>query len=340
MALTRIGLDFRVTLFIIGINILSTSSSSNVKECRDNLECQLAVEFFQQNFFSTRGVNFAKLCYNSNPNATVSNQIPNEVIEVRNFKLNSSWFGAYLVDLYGVALSPLFVGHGHLICTEYVMSRVKDGLVALQMKHYSADKVDYRFDFNQSGWIAFDKKYGCTTESPRVTNTRIVFTDYETFILIHGCADSTYQDGHHISGYLLLVSEKMPVSTDNWKKITKVFDAFGEYDNSGYPLPSPQELLTNRTELCANTQKVQKNYLCPKKQVTELKYMEKEVIREIFDTQKAREKKKEQESLSDEATAYIEQQQEYHEVPTAQITCFVVMFLSVGTSLYLTHFSF
>lgn len=321
--------------------LIASGSALTVKECDHDVECESASEFSALMWHSNRTITLPYLCFDPRRNSTP--EVSGDTVQANKFKPKSSWLGAYLMDLHGVALSPLFLAHGHLSCTEYVLTQVDKGRLALEMKHYSSDKVDYRFDFNQSGWVEYKKRYGCPKESLQMNNTRIIDTDYEHYVLIYGCAESQYQEGHHISGYLLLVqSPNVPEAT--WNKVQTFFFALFPYDEQNYTLPDRSTILQDRATECQpdTIQKKNNAVLCPKKALYNMALVQREVVREIKAVQKARLKKKEQhDPHSEEARTYAYSIQSWEQdIPVEEISCFVTMFLAVSLALYWTHFSF
>lgn len=336
---TRIRFSIFLSLLFFIISLTNSTWCLSVKDCNKDQECRDGLVFSSLSYYSTRAVIQSGFCFDPRRNSTPP--VSGDSIKVGNFKPKSSWLGVYLMDLHGVALSPLFLAHEHLSCTEFVLSRVEaKGRLSLEMKHYSNDKVDYRFDFNQSGWIEYNKRYGCHRESLQVDNTRIIDTDYEHYVVIYGCAESHYQSGFHISGYLLLVSS-LEVPDVTWKRVQSFFYALFDYDGYNYTLPDRRTILADRGTFCKEYTK-KESLLCPKKSVTGMLQDQPVLIKEILSMQKSREKKKEQwDPNSEDATAYIRRiQHEEQDVPVEEISCYVTMFLSIALAIYWTHFSF
>lgn len=336
-----IRIQSSINLFLLFF-IISLSNSTwclSINDCNKDQECKDALVFSSLSYYSTRDVILSGFCFDPRRNSTPP--VSGDSIQVENFKPKSSWLGAYLMDLHGAALSPLFLAHEHLSCTEFLLSRIDaKGRLSLEMKHYSNDKVDYRFDFNQSGWIEYNKRYGCHRESLQVDNTRIIDTDYEHYVVIYGCAESHYQSGFHISGYLLLVSSP-EIPDAAWKKVQSFFYALFDYDAFNYTLPDRRTILTDRETFCQEYAK-KESLLCPKKSVMEMLQAQPILIKDLVSMQKSREKKTEQwDPNSEDATAYIRRiKQEEQDVPVEEISCYVTMFISIALAIYWTHFSF
>lgn len=313
---------------------LSSPSTHCDKECQD------AIKYDNLIYYSTRSVALSDKCL-SPRDAMAFLRIAD--IDARKFKPKSSWMGAYLLDLQGAALSPIFVGHGNLSFTEYVLVQSADqNRITLNMKHYAADKVDYRFDFNRSGWISYGNRYGCASNAFQVDNTRIIATDYLSYVVIWGCADSEYMSGFHISGYLLLIGS-VDILDSVRAKVQPLFKRFAECDDSSYNLPVSINLAEERETLCEGKRLTT---LCDKESLAAMAIGKQEVMKDIRQIQRSRLRKKKAEhrnpgepllrGIPIESMDFYEE----HEVPYEEIACLVTMFASVAMSLYWTHFSF
>lgn len=292
-------------------------------------ECENAVQFSNLGFYSTRGVILSGMCFDPK-----EAQPPLGDVQVQKFPAKSLWFGFYLVDLIGSALSPLFLVHGHnLNCTEYEIAQVENNKISLSLRHVSNDKLSYRFEFNQSGWIEYGgNRYGCPAQ---VNGTRIIDTDYATFVLIYGCAEASYQNGHHLSGFLLL-GNSIHISDSVWNRLEAFFSNMSEYDKQKYKLPERSTLLNSReTGECHDAVSSKPlPVLCNKQTIRNMVEVEKVVVKELRKLQKDRVKEQE-EIKKKEVLARFEN----HEIPYDEISCLVSMFVAVTFGLYWTHFS-
>lgn len=315
---------------------LFVHSTVSLKDCDNNQKCENAIESTNLFFYGSTNLLLSYHCFDARVNDTPSVTANTVQVDVRNFKPKSSWLGAYLVDMHGVALSPLFRGHGNLSCTEYVISQVEADRIALEMKHYSSDKVDFRFDFNASGWIQYNKRYGCAKESPQVDNTRIIDTDYENYIIVQSCVGALADEGTHRSGYLVLVKPETVTDTI-WDRVKMVFTGLSVYDIVTYVLPDPNSLIKARPTECEGSKvKVIKNPLCPKKRNYAMLVNQREVVLEF----RQMKRRKAVKVIPGQAVAYDRRLQEDYVVPIEQLSCMVTMFISMTLALYWTHFSF
>lgn len=343
-------LAFRISLLLQIIVVISSSVAFNStefpihKECEGLPHCAYILESTLRIFYTERFSLLSGPCFDPERNSTPAVNANN--IQVQNFPPKSSWFGAYLADMYGIALSPLFVPHRNLSCTEYILTQVSGEGIALEMKHYAVDKVDFRFDFNQRGWIVYKRRYGCSPDSRQVDSTRIIDTDYENYIIIMGCSEVFYHDSvaaeqepsYHVTGYLLLLkSEAIP--NQIYDKIQGTFTELQVYDWAIYNLTAKEDLLKNRKSDCQQTKVPNKNPLCPKSRLKTAVLHKKEVVSELKAVQMSKTMKHKKELMSERAVAYIRRLQEEHVVPVEQISVMVLMFISLAISLYYTHFS-
>lgn len=333
-------------LLVLIILLGPSSSSFSVKECEGIKDCDTTVEYTSFAYYSSYSVYYSYLCFN--PGSHSRPKVLGDSVQVRNFKPRSSWVGAYLLDMHGVALTPLFIPHRNLSCTEYVLSQVADGRLSMEMKHYLANKVDYRFDFNQGGWIEYSKRYGCAKESLQVNNTRIIDTDYENYVIIMSCAEVAKGVGHHKVGYLLLVPSNSEVSEELWAKLQEIFFALDDYSADVFTLPDRSTLFSDRESLCSDNKVLgNKNVLCPKPMIARMLENQYEVVKELskkqkemIKAQKAQGKNKDK-VRTNVATAYDKKEKyQVHDVHVAEISCLCTMFVAVAMALYWTHFAF
>lgn len=332
--------DVTYKCFIIILCLLAKFADCvHFKECYGDTECEDTVEYTGFSFYSSHAVSYAYKCFN--PARNSSPEVNGENVEITNFKPKSSWFGAYIWDMHGAALSPLFVAHRNLSCTEYLLSRVeKDTRLAMEMKHYSDNKVDYRFDFNQTGWIQYNKRYGCAKESLQVNNTRILDTDYESYIIMFSCAESHTNVGFHKAGYLLLIASEANVSELLWQRLQAKFRGFESYESSDYSLPDRTTLLQDRDSSCKSHKVLQnKNVLCPREILRSLLVVQREVILELRRKKQGKHNNKNTIFGSDGAMAYDKKEQVVDQIHMAEISCFAAMSISMALSLYWSHFS-
>lgn len=339
-----------LTLITLAGFIIRPISSVAPTESKCDLECEDAIRFFSLNWHSTRAMALSKMCFDPKD---IEPPVLAPNIDVRMFKPKSTWLGAFLSDVHGLALSPLFLGHSNLSCTEYALVQVtpmpthsidaadQGARITLEMKHYASDKVDYRFGFNQSGWVVYDRRYGCANNSMQVNNTRIIDTDYETYVVISSCADSSYMSGFHQVGYLLLV-DPATVTEAIWEKFQELFDWFAEYDSLVYPIPNRTSVLSARESECIGVAKrdTKKVTLCRKSSLKTYAEGRVYLIKDVLQMQKSRRRKELQAQRKQQLQGGLAHYYEEHEVPYEEIACLGTMFVSVALSLYWTHFSF
>lgn len=313
----RSPFQIQCRLFVVLLLLMCIMAFENCDQ-----ECKNAVTFSNLGFYSTRGVILSGMCFNQNQSRTHFSDI-----QVQKFPLKSLWIGAYLQDLWGSSLSPLFIAHGrNLSCTEYEISRIKHNKISLSLKHFYIDKFDFRFEFNQSGWIEYGNRYGCPSQ---VNATRIIDTDYVNFVLIYGCADVSYQNGYHLTGFLLLF-RSIHIANSIWIRLEAFFYNMSQFDRQNYTLPERSTLLKSReTGDCQDFGPTEPHrVICNKQIIRNMLEAEKEVVKDIKKIQRNRPK-----GMFESDRVLV------REITYDEISCLVSLFVVITLCLYWTHFS-
>lgn len=266
-----------VTLLIILTSavVLSVEKIPNVtyfEQCAKKPLCLMSLnQFMRLQHFTSNGVIGRPYC------PVLERVFYNyETVQVSGFKPNSSWAGVLFSDMHGVALSPLFIPHGELSCTEFLINQSDDGQgISLGMRHLQRNSVDFSFNFNASGWIKYKERYGCEKNSLQVDNTRIVKTDYENYIFIYGCEEPLKEisaEAIHSYGYLVLVKSDQEIKEEIQWMIEGVLNNL--VDMLTYkPLENVTTMTEERKAQCSMDDQVDMKPLCVSKK---LKIMENE----------------------------------------------------------------
>ena len=321
--------------FLVIVLILHPCTSDLRSQCEAIKDCILSSEMLRLTFYTTRRNSLGGQCYNDK-SVLPRGLAVRDNIDVRNFKANSTWIGVFLSEIHGIALSPLFLPYGNLGCADYVIRRVTPDRIALEYKLFSSETVDFRFAFNGSGWIQYEKRYGCPKDSFQIDRIRIIDTDYQDYLLLYGCESTEYMGGFKIPGYLLLVQKT--ILEEKWTDLQNLMSAFGDFDdNQNYTLPDRSTYLKDRTLNCPS-KVTNKNPLCPKELLANSKVeLENNMVELVKELGTANRPKKI--IRPGEATAYDSVKRDDLKIPIPEVSCYITMFISVGLALYFTHFS-